>query len=541
MQGFDDYEPKPYTPEPPTGEPQPQQDKMPEPPAQPDAAPYYQELTYNPYGQDDAFPAPPNPSGAKGKEHPPVFSSPAMHSDKEPASPVDMHRPVSMAPAPDPVYANGPALPPSGGGDSFYTETIRKDKPKSKGKFVRTLVLICVLAIPGIFILGLGLGAGGKLAEEYILPMITGKQNPAEEKIDFSFEKSTPSSSMADVPVEEVLPAFNPNSDASFRTYADIINKVEPSVVSISATVMQQSGFFGGFGGITDGSMESGIPVQGSGSGILFYESDSKYYIVTNNHVVQSAKDIRISILNSEPIPAGVVGTDPYNDLAVIYIDKADVQKAGVNRVVLASFGDSDDMQVGDMVLAIGNALGEGNTATNGIISAKDKEIVVEGLKLTVLQTNAAINPGNSGGPLVNLKGEVIGINTAKISQSNTEGMGYSIPSNIAKPIIQEFMDSINKPYMGVQIYSLTAEMAAQYNLPTAGALVRSVVEGSPAERAGIKPTDIITGFNGQPILTAEQLTESVQACQIGDVVEIKVIRDGKEHITLKITLERRL
>lgn len=415
----------------------------------------------------------------------------------------------------------------SNGNEPFYNETIKEKNNKNKS-FKRAVAIACIVSILGGGSLGAGLGAGATIARDILIPLLTGETaETAREDVTFSIsEVSSPPISEE---TEQSVATFSNNTDASVTSYADIINKVEPSVVCISSTMTTQ-----------DTVLNLNVPT--SGSGILFYESDTKYYIVTNYHVIQNSVNLSVSIEGSDPIPARPVGSDGYNDLAVIYINKSDVKSAGIKNVVLAKFGDSDNMKVGDVVLAIGNALGEGNIATNGIVSAKNKTILIQrNISLTVLQTNAAINPGNSGGPLVNLKGEVIGINTAKISESNTEGMGYSIPSNIAKPIIQEFMDSINKPYMGVQIKTLSAETAKQFNILTAGAFVEEVVEGSPANKAGIQRTDVITGFNGEPILTAEQLTEAVSKGKIGDTVEIKLIRNGKEDITVNVTLEQRL
>ncbi len=436
------------------------------------------------------------------------------------------------------VYENAfESSPP----EAFYRETIKQKSPKQKKhrSFKQTVAIVCILSLIGGCSVGFSIGAGSLIAKDYIIPMLKGEQtSQTKDDVKFGFDETGVMKEQASAngtPAEpETASVFSGNTASSIPSYADIVNSVEPSVVSITSHVEQDNFGLRGFG------FEMPEATAGLGSGILFFEGDSKYYIVTNYHVIQQALDVTVSINGSEPISAKPVGSDANNDLAVISVNKDDARKSGVESVTLATFGNSDSMQVGDVVLAIGNALGEGNIATNGIVSGKDKSITVQNTTLTVLQTNAAINPGNSGGPLVNLKGEVIGINTAKISQTSTEGMGYSIPSNIAKPIIQGFMDSINKPYMGVQIATLTADMATQYNLPSAGAIVESVVEDSPAEKAGIQRLDIITGFNNEPILTSNQLTDAVRNCAIGDTVEVKLIRNGKENLTIKVTLEQR-
>lgn len=194
----------------------------------------------------------------------------------------------------------------------------------------------------------------------------------------------------------------------------------------------------------------------------------------------------------------------------------------------VAEFGDSDSTQVGDTVIAIGNALGQGNTATKGIISVGAKEVNINGKKLTVLQTDAAINPGNSGGALVNQKGQVIGINTAKIALTSVEGVGYSIASNVAESLIEQLMNTTDSATLGVSVVTITDEMAQYYNLPTAGVMVQEVVQGGSAAQSGIKQNDIITSFNGQPTFTNDQLVSLVKKTKVGDTVNVKLIRNGQ-------------
>jgi serine protease Do len=438
---------------------------------------------------------------------------------------------IFSPPASAPVFDDSAPEPaqddPFFGSEPFYNETIRPRRRHSS--FKRIAAVAVIVSVLGGGSLGVGFGVGIGLAGGLLQPAID-RQSVAivDKEEDFSFEEVADTAAPETrVPSAAEIPAAR----GSHSSYADVIQRVEPSVVSITSSLQQQENLFG---------MESAR--AGSGSGILFHESDTKYYIVTNYHVVRNSDSVNVAFDGSEPIPAYLVGSDAHNDIAVIYVDKAAAQEAGVSNPVLATFGDSDKMAVGDVVLAIGNAFGEGNIATNGIVSAKNKTITIQAdLSLTVLQTNAAINPGNSGGPLINLDGEVIGINTAKISETNIEGMGYSIPSNIAKPIIEDFMASVNRPYIGVQISTLTPEIASQYNLLSAGALVQSVVPDSPADKAGIEPMDIITGLNDAPVMSAEQLTKGIAEGAVGDVVEIKLIRDGTKNMTLRVTLEQRL
>ncbi len=224
---------------------------------------------------------------------------------------------------------------------------------------------------------------------------------------------------------------------------------------------------------------------------------------------------------------AKLVGKDANADLAVISVSLKDLANAGVTNVQVAEFGNSEEVEVGETVIAIGNALGEGNTATKGILSSQTRDVNIQGTKLTVLQTDAAINPGNSGGALVNSKGQVIGINTAKISMTTVEGIGYSIASDVAKPIIEELMNSTSTPTLGVYITSISEEVAAQNNLPQAGVLVQKIIEGGSASYADIQAGDLITSFNGTPVFNTEQLMSAVKQCKIGETVDITIVRNG--------------
>ena len=215
-----------------------------------------------------------------------------------------------------------------------------------------------------------------------------------------------------------------------------------------------------------------------------------------------------------------------------------DLKAAGIEKVTTATFGDSDALEVGECVIAIGNAMGMGLSATDGIISMKGQTINVDGNNLTVLQTSAAINSGNSGGALVNSKGEVIGINTAKYNSSMAEGMGYAIPSNYIKPIVEELLETGTqpKPYIGITGTSITEENAELYKLPV-GALIMEVTENGPAAKAGLEVGDVITQYNGKTVMDMDTLVELVNATEIGKTVDIHVVRNGQQSIDLKITI----
>ena len=233
----------------------------------------------------------------------------------------------------------------------------------------------------------------------------------------------------------------------------DIVKKVKPSVVSVSTTTTGVTQYMGHFT----------VPyeAEGAGSGVIFYSDDDKIAIATNNHVIEGANSIYVTLDGDKSVPAKVVGTKSESDLAVLSVSWSDLKKAGVEKVTTATFGDSDDLEVGECVIAIGNAMGMGLSATDGIVSMKEQTINVDGNSLTVLQTSAAINSGNSGGALVNSKGEVIGINTAKYNSSMAEGMGYAIPSNQIKPTVESLLETGTQPqpYIGI-----TGTNASLYN-----------------------------------------------------------------------------
>ncbi|MDR1531850.1 MAG: trypsin-like peptidase domain-containing protein [Clostridiales bacterium] len=473
---------------------------------------------------DEVYGVPPGSAGTPvyppPADHTPVYNAPPYPAAVSPGPAPDYTAPLGapLSPVTNRVYENGPRQEY----DGFYNETI---KNQSKSRFKRTLALVCAASVLAPSFLGLAIVAGNYVVNRYFSAPAAPYRvdQAAENESAFAFEQSDPSQSIAAEPGT----AFDWDQAAEF---ANIIDKVEPSVVCITYEAqMAQGGFFG---------MQP-QPVSGAGSGIIFHQDSEKVYIATNQHVVSGANSVQVSVSGSELVPARLVGQDAQADLAVISISKADLSAAGVTTVVPADFGDSDKVRVGEPVLAIGNALGEGNTATNGIISAKDKQITIDNRDLTVFQTNAAINPGNSGGPLVNMSGEVIGINTAKLSESSVEGMGYSITSNKAKPIIEELMNQVNRPFLGIQGMDITEQVASLYSLPQMGVIVESVFPGTSAEEAGIKRADIITSFNGKSVLTMEQLSAFIKECAIGDKVEIKLLREGTEALTVTATLQR--
>lgn len=310
------------------------------------------------------------------------------------------------------------------------------------------------------------------------------------------------------------------NGEVSPKSYSPIINiaeEVGPAVVGISNR--RSSSLFG-----------ENHPsfVQGTGSGVIF---DSQGYIVTNNHVVEGASEILVTLANGKEIIGKIVGRDPRTDLAVVKIDP---KEAGELKV--AKFGYSAKLQVGELAVAIGNPLGLelARTVTAGIISALDRSVTVGEQRFTLIQTDAAINPGNSGGALVNEAGEVIGINSVKIIADRVEGLNFAIPIDSAKPIINDLIKHgrVMRPWLGIIFAGVTIndELQKEYDLlVNYGIVVNNVVKDGPAAAAGIKDNDIITNVAGQKIETFRDLQEAIEKAKVGDVVKVEVVRDNEK------------
>ncbi len=386
---------------------------------------------------------------------------------------------------------------------------------KKEKSFGRRLVGVAAKTICFGLAAGFVFGFSIPFASSFLVPKIQQQLTPQENRLTVSTLGDTAQQDISAVSMDE----------ASANTI-EVIKKVKPSIVCITSISQSQNIF------------NQVYQSEGSGSGIMFYKDDSKVYIATNNHVIDGASSVNISINDSDKlIPAKLVGKDSNADLAVISVNISDITAAGINNIQLATFGSSSELQVGESVIAIGNALGNGNTATAGIVSAIQKDVTIQGRKLSVIQTDAAINPGNSGGALVNSKGQVIGINTAKIALTDVEGIGYSIASDVAKPIIEQLMNSTDTPALGVYITTITEDVAAQYNLPQAGVLIQQVIPGGSAYNSGLKAGDIVTAYNGSPVFTSDQLMSAVKASKVGDTAKLTIIRDGQSQtLTVKLS-----
>lgn len=319
-----------------------------------------------------------------------------------------------------------------------------------------------------------------------------------------------------------------------------IVEKAMPSVVAINNTMLlQHQTWFG---------PSQTIEVPSSGSGIIVGQNDEELLIVTNNHMVEDSRELTVTFIDNEPVTAAIKGTDSDSDLAVIAVKLSDIPAETMSRIKVAVMGDSDALKVGQGVIAIGNALGYGQSVTVGYVSALDREVHAEDdTTRHLLQTDAAINPGNSGGALLNMNGEVIGINAAKYSSTEVEGMGYAIPISQAQDIINELMnkktrvavDERKQGYLGIQGQNIDETAAAMYGMPR-GIYVYKITEDSAASRSTLREKDIITKFDGQTVRTMEDLKEMLTYYEGGDTVNLTVqsLENG-EYVerTVEITL----
>ena len=319
---------------------------------------------------------------------------------------------------------------------------------------------------------------------------------------------------------------------------SDIVENTLPSIVSITNMSVQEVQNF--FGGISQQESES------AGSGIIISQNDSELLVVTNNHVVEGSDTLTVTFNDGNSVEAQIKGTDSARDLAVVAVPLDKISDDTMNAIKVATLGDSDSLKVGEPAIAIGNALGYGQSVTTGIVSATGRTI--DGFDGEYIQTDAAINPGNSGGALLNANGEVIGINSAKINSSAVEGMGFAIPISDASDVIQNLMNKETRSkvsdeergYLGIKGYDVSEEGAQMYNMPT-GVYVKEVMSGGGSEKAGLTKRSIITGFEGSSISGMSSLQEQLQYYKAGEEVTLTVqIPDKNGEYTekdIKVTL----
>ena len=338
------------------------------------------------------------------------------------------------------------------------------------------------------------------------------------KKLDALTNTTTEVASTTSAATTQSLSLTSTASVGNGMDVSTIAENVMPSVVAINiSAIVEQQGMFG---------YTQQYEAEGSGSGIIIGENDSELLMVTNNHVVSDATTVNVTFADGESYEAQVKSTDSDTDLAIVVVKLSDIKESTMNQIKIATIGDSDSLKVGEQVVAIGNALGYGQSVTTGIVSAKDRTNSTNTTPL--IQTDAAINPGNSGGALLNMKGEVIGINSSKYSDTTVEGMGYAIPITAVQDRLDDLMnrqtrekvDESEKGYLGISCATVSSDVSEAYGIPE-GVLVTDVASKSAAEKAGIKANYVITKIDGQSISSAEELTEKLNYYAVCETVPI--------------------
>lgn len=329
-------------------------------------------------------------------------------------------------------------------------------------------------------------------------------------------------------------------------TITQVVEEAMPSMVAISTitetTINNPYSFFYGY--MYGEDYNQTYETSSSGSGIIIGQNEEELLIVTNFHVIEDSNEIAVEFIDGESYTATVKGTSEDNDLAVISVMLEDISSDTLSQIKVAVMGDSTNLNLGEPAIAIGNSLGYGQSVTVGYISAVNREVQLTDKTMTLIQTDAAINPGNSGGALLNIKGEVIGINSAKYSDTSVEGTGYAIPITDATPIINELMNATyipeeEKPYLGIYGQDVPESYQERFGWP-AGVYVSQISNGSPALLAGVEPGDIITEIAGEEVTTMEELQNVLAKCSVGDRIELTVVRSDNGQLkegTLTATL----
>lgn len=348
--------------------------------------------------------------------------------------------------------------------------------------------------------------------------------------------------STSDVDIAEV--SKEKTTSGGITGVSDVAAAVMPAVVSITnKSVQEVRNWYSVYGyGAPTYERES----TSAGSGIIIGQNDTELLICTNNHVVEGATEISVGFADDEVCQAVTKGTDASNDLAVVAVKLEDISDETMDAIKIAEIGDSDSLLVGEQVVAIGNALGYGQSVTTGIVSALNRSIDIDGYQADLIQTDAAINPGNSGGALLDMNGRVIGINSAKAAANGVEGMGYAIPISTAKPILEDLMnkktrtevvDEADSAYVGISGQGVSQEMSELYGIP-GGIYLTEVQDGSPAEEAGLRKGDIITKFDGSGVSTMSELKNMLAYYAADEEVPVTIQRQsGEDYEETKLTL----
>lgn len=436
--------------------------------------------------------------------------------------------------------------------NEFYSDNNHREnvdrptaKPKKKSHIFGKIMLSLSLGL--CFGLFAGLGFYSVQWGARLLYQEERGRTEAQEQLPDDTEQDTEESSQGILqkPSQSDLPADTDQITYVQTDVSDVVKEVMPAMVSIVNNYTDT--------GMTFWGEVYSQPAESSGSGIIVSKNEDELLIVSNNHVVEGNDNLKVTFIDGSEAEAVVKGLDSEMDLAVIAVPLDDLTKETKSTISVATLGDSDELQLGEPVIAIGNALGYGQSVSGGMVSALARKLTFDdGSTGTFIQTDAAINPGNSGGALLNLKGEVVGINSSKIGGSLVEGMGYAIPITSASPIIADLMerqtrsskvDTGRRGYMGVSLKNVTEQSAQMYDMPQ-GAFVYEVEPDSAAEKAGIVKGDIIVDFDGQKITSAEDLQNSLQYYEAGETVKItvkRVTRGEYEAVELDITLGEKL
>lgn len=435
----------------------------------------------------------------------------------------------------------------SGGGDLYGAGSMNRHRPEKRadrshkngsGTGKKLLVGICCGLLFGIFA-GLGFQT-----IDFAASFMKGRIG-----IGQSQEESGPSEveTVSADDKQEILQQLEKQvTKTTVTDVTEVVKEAMPSVVSVNSKYIERLTFWG---------QEYSQEGVGSGSGIIVGQNDTELLLVTNYHVVESAEELTVQFVNGDQAQAQIKGTDKDKDLAVIAVQLTDISDDAMNQITIAKLGSSDDLTVGEPVIAIGNALGYGQSVTTGVVSALDRAIATSLTQNTsrnmdteintFIQTDAAINPGNSGGALLNINGEVIGINSNKIGSSLVEGMGYAIPISDAQPIIEKLMtkglkvDEKEKGYLGITGVDVKAEYSQLYGAPR-GVYVSTVTEGSGADRAGLVRGDIIVAINGEEVSSMAKLKEELQYYAAGTTVQITIMQGsptGYQEKDVEVTL----
>ena len=434
------------------------------------------------------------------------------------------------------AYQNGGYQNPNG---AFYQNAQpagkkqKKKRERKPGGFGTKLAKCAAIAL--VFGLVSGTAFEG-------VHLVSSRAFGSDESVASSDSGSQNALTKADSKVE----ATSTSSNYVATDVSDIVSSVMPSIVAITnVSETEYQSFWGG----QPQTYES----TSCGSGIIVSQDDEYLYIATNNHVVNGANSLTVTFDDESTVSAEVKGTDPSTDLAVIRVALSSIESDTMNNIKVATLGDSDNLKVGNSCIAIGNALGYGQSVTVGYISALNRQVSVSDSEsdtsytAELIQTDAAINPGNSGGALLSANGEVIGINSVKYSDTSVEGIGYAIPINTAAPIIndlitKEKVDESDSAYLGIAGVDVTDDVAKTYNMPS-GVYVAQVTGGSAAEQAGIQKGDIITEFDGKQIGSMEELSTTMQYYKAGTTIDVKIQRSTNgeyQEQTISVTLGKK-